>query len=182
LSLAWPSPLSLPTNRDAIDNLAYFKAGGQCGLQTKRGCNRRCVYCADPLSKGATIRLRNPAEVADEAEALLARGIDVLHICDSEFNVPRNHAYAVCEEFNQRSLRKRLHISASLGERPAELIQDLIAGDKRVFGPMQEAPSEATNSNLSTDHNYNDNTELVKAINEGARGTYWDILRKLRGD
>jgi radical SAM superfamily enzyme YgiQ (UPF0313 family) len=106
---AWPSPLSLPANRDAIDNLAYLKAGGQCGLETKRGCNRQCVYCADPLAKGSTIRPRDPSEVADEAEALLSQGIDVLHLCDSEFNVPRNHALAVCEEFDRRALGERLH-------------------------------------------------------------------------
>ena len=316
---AWPAPLSLPTNRDAIDNLAYLKRGGQCGLETKRGCNRQCLYCADPLAKGAKVRLRNPSEVADEVQSLLAKGIDVLHLCDSEFNIPRSHAYAICEEFNRRSFGKRLrwytymavlpfdaelakamskagcvgidftgdsacplmlktyrqphlkedlasavrlcrdngiavmidllfggpgetpktvaetidfikqidpdcagaplgvriypgtemarivrnegsletnpnirrkysgavdffkptfYISASLGERPAELVQDLIAGDKRFFGPMLEAAE----NNLSTDHNYSDNTELVESINRGARGAYWDILRKLRRD
>lgn len=316
---AWPAPLSLPTNRDAIDNLAYLKRGGQCGLETKRGCNRQCLYCADPLAKGAKVRLRNPSEVADEVQSLLAKGIDVLHLCDSEFNIPRDHAYAICEEFNRRSFGKRLrwytymavlpfdaelakamskagcvgidftgdsacplmlktyrqphlkedlasavrlcrdngiavmidllfggpgetpktvaetidfikqidpdcagaplgvriypgtemarivtnegsletnpnirrkysgavdffkptfYISASLGERPAELVQDLIAGDKRFFGPMLEAAE----NNLSTDHNYSDNTELVESINRGARGAYWDILRKLRRD
>lgn len=104
----WPYPLSLPTRRDAIDNLAYFGAGGQCGVETKRGCNRRCIYCADPLSKGATIRPRDPVEVADEAEALLAQGIDVVHLCDSEFNLPGDHALAVCEEFIRRAIGRRL--------------------------------------------------------------------------
>jgi len=313
----WPAPLSLPTNRDAIDNLAYLKRGGQCGLETKRGCNRQCLYCADPLAKGAKVRLRNPSEVADEVQSLLAEGIKILHLCDSEFNIPRSHAYALCEEFNRRSFGKRLrwytymavlpfdaelaeamskagcvgidftgdsacplmlktyrqphlkedlasavrlcrdngiavmidllfggpgetpktvaetidfikqidpdcagaplgvriypgtemarvvgnegspetnpnicrkysgavdffkptfYISSSLGERPAELVQDLIAGDQRFFGPMLEAAE----NNLSTDHNYSDNTELVESINRGARGAYWDILRKLR--
>lgn len=105
---AWPSQLSLPTSRDVIDNFSYFKRGGQCGLETKRGCNRPCLYCADPLAKGPTIRLRGPSEVADEAVALLAKGIDVLHFCDSEFNIPQSHALAVCEEFIRRSLGKRL--------------------------------------------------------------------------
>jgi len=320
---AWPKQLSLPTNRDAIDNPAYFKRGGQCGLETKRGCDRRCIYCADPLAKGPKVRLRNPSEVADEAETLLAKGIDVLHLCDCEFNIPRSHAYAVCEEFSRRSLGKRLrwytymavvpfdaelaeamakagcvgidftgdaacpsmlktyrqphlkedlasavrlcrangikvmidlllggpgetpetlaetinfikqidpdcagaplgiriysgtemariataegtaeknpnlrrkysgpvdffkptfYISASLGEQPAELIRDLIAGDKRFFGPMTESVKEASQSNLSADHNYNENMQLVEAIKKGARGAYWHILRQLRGN
>jgi radical SAM superfamily enzyme YgiQ (UPF0313 family) len=317
---AWPKPLTLPTERDAIDNPAYFKKGGQGGIETKRGCNRNCIYCADPLSKGTALRLREPAEVANEAESLLAQGIDVLHLCDSEFNIPHSHALAVCEEFNHRGLGKRLrwftymavtpfdaklanamskagcvginftgdsaspsmlktygqthrkedlasavqlcrennikvmidlllggpgetpetvaetisllkrinpdcagaplgvriypdtemarimeregppetnpnirrkydgpvdffqptfYISQALGLRPAEFVRDLIAGDKRFFEPMPETIEE---SQVSTDHNYNDNTELVEAIKNGARGAYWDILRQIRGN
>lgn len=318
---AWPSHLSLPTKRNAIDNEIYFKQGGQCGIETKRGCNRKCIYCADPIAKGTSLRLREPAEVADEVENLLAKGIDVLHLCDSEFNIPLNHALAVCKEFNRRSLGKRLrwytymsvvpfdaelakamrkagcvgidftgdsgcpsmlktyhqphlkedlalavrlchkngikvmldlllggpgetpetvtetidfirqispdcagaplgvriypdtemarlvtaegpletnpnirrkypgpvdffkptfYISASLGDRSADLIQDLIAGDQRFFGPTPETPPLAAEGTLSTDHNYNDNAVLVDAIKKGARGAFWDILHQLR--
>jgi len=318
---AWPEPLSLPTGRDAVDNLGYFKRGGQCGLETKRGCNRQCIYCADPLAKGRELRLRDPSQVADEAEGLLDKGIDVLHLCDCEFNIPRNHALAVCEEFNRRSLGKRLqwytymavvpfdaelaeamsrvgcvgidftgdaacplmlnayrqphhkedlasavglcrsnnikvmidlllggpgetsetvaetidfikqidpdcagaplgirlypgtgmasivaaegpleenpnihrkydgpidffqptfYISSSLGKQPGKPVQDLLAGDKRFFGPAVEPAWELAEANLPGDHNYNDNTELVEAIKKGARGAYWHILRKLR--
>jgi len=312
---AWPQPLSLPTSRDAIDNPTYLARGGQCGIETKRGCNRPCIYCADRLAKGTTVRLRRPAEVADEAGTLLEQEVDVLHICDSEFNIVPEHAYTVCEEFIHRRLGDRLrwytylavtpfdaqlartmsragcagidftgdsasplilknlrqqhtkedlasavrlckengitvmldlllggpgetadtaketidfvkkinpdcagaplgvriypgtemaqiaaaegpmetnpnikrkydgqvdlfrptfYISQALGDRPAELIKDIIAGDKRFFEPISEADTAAT------DHNYNDNTELVEAIKAGARGAYWDILRKIR--
>ncbi len=105
---SWPGQLSLPTNRDQIDNLTYFKKGGQCGIETKRGCNRGCIYCADHLAKGKTVRLREPSEVADEAQSLIVQGVEVLHLCDAEFNIPRNHAYAVCEEFIRRSIGKSL--------------------------------------------------------------------------
>jgi radical SAM superfamily enzyme YgiQ (UPF0313 family) len=105
---AWPGQLYLPTNRDQIDNPAYFERGGQCGLETKRGCNRGCIYCADHLAKGKTARLRQPSEVADEVQSLIAQGIEVLHTCDAEFNIPREHAYAVCEEFIRRSIGKSL--------------------------------------------------------------------------
>ena len=310
-----PERLSLSTSRNAIDNATYFKRGGQVGIETKRGCNRNCIYCADRLSKGTSNRLRLPAEVVDEAESLLAQGIDVLHICDSEFNIPGQHAMAICEEFIRRGLGRRLkwytymavvpfdadlavamrkagcigidftgdsaspamlktyrqphtpetiasavrlckdygikvmidlllggpgetpqtakqtidfikqinpdcagaplgvriypgtemvnivaaegqletnpnihrkytgpldlfrptfYISHLLGERPARLIKDLIAGDKRFFEPIDETDA------IATDHNYNDNTELVNAIKAGARGAYWDILHKLR--
>lgn len=313
---AWPDELSLTAERNVFDNVAYFERGGQCGLETKRGCNRQCLYCADPLSKGSSVRTRNPAEVADEVEALLAQGIDVLHTCDAEFNLPRSHALAVCEEFIRRSLGERVrwyaylagtpfdaelagamrkggcvgidftgdaasglmlstyrqphraadlekavqlcrdngikvmidlllggpgeapetvaetiafmkrigpdcvgaslgiriypgtgmvetvlaegpleanpairrkytgpfdffrptfYISKELGSEPARLVKDLVAGDERFFEPMEEKTGAD-----ATDHNYNDNTELVDAIGQGARGAYWDILHHLR--
>ncbi|UCG59162.1 MAG: radical SAM protein [Phycisphaerales bacterium] len=315
---AWPWPLSLPTSRTAINNLAYLQQGGQCGIETKRGCDRNCIYCADPLAKGPTLRLRKPREVADEVESLIAQGVDVLHLCDSEFNISRKHASEICGEFIRRSLRDKVrwytymavrpfdaelakvmrlagcvgidftgdsastsvldyyraghrredlasavrlcrdngikvmidlllggpgetpetlaetidyvkkigpdaagaplgvrvypgtemadilaregpaetnpnvrrkyhgpvdlfeptfYISQALGPEPARLVKDLIAGDKRFFEPMEELPQTA---GPSTDHNYNENLELVEAIEGGARGAYWDILRRLR--
>ena len=318
---SWPSSISLATARDFIDNLSYFKQGGQCGLETKRGCDRTCIYCADPLAKGTKLRLRDTAEVADEVQSLLSQGIDVLHLCDSEFNVPRSHAYAICEELNRRSLGDRVHwyaymspvpfdeelaeemaragcvginftgdsgcpsmlrtyqqqhkkeditsavrlcrknkiavmidllfggpgetpqtvqetidfirkispdcagaalgvriypnttmgkivaqkpregtdfnihrkytgpidllrptfyISKALGEHPAELVRDLICGDQRFFEPAVETDRKATEDSGSANYNYNENLLLVQAIQKGARGAYWDILRQFR--
>jgi len=318
---SWPDSISLATNRDFIDNWSYFKLGGQCGLETKRGCNRSCIYCADPLAKGSKLRLRNPSEVADEVNSLLQQGIDVLHFCDSEFNIPRNHAYAVCEELNRRSLgsnfrwyaylspvpfdaelagimaeagcvgidftgdsacesmlqtyrqqhtredlaaavelcrsnniavmidlllggpgetpetveetiefikkinpdcagaalgiriypgthmetivatelhvgkevnirrkysgpidlfQPTFYISEALGENPAELVRELIGGDERFFEPEVESKFQTTEGDIDSGYNYNKNQPLVQAIEKGARGAYWDILRRLR--
>lgn len=128
---AWPAPLSVPTARDALDNGRYFRLGGQIGLETKRGCDRRCVFCADVLAKGSRVRTRSPAEVADEAEALLVQGIDVLHLCDAEFNIPYPHAMAVCEEFARRRLGERLRWYAYLAAVPFD---DALAGTMRRAG------------------------------------------------
>lgn len=93
-----------PRSRSNVDNKRYFTAGGQGGLETKRGCPGGCIYCADPLGKGRNMRLRAPRDVADEVETLLAQGLDCLHICDSEFNIPYEHAVAVCAELTDRGL------------------------------------------------------------------------------
>jgi len=319
-SPAWPDRPTVPTGRDAVDNAVYFRRGGQIGLETKRGCHRRCIYCADPLAKGTRLRLRDPAEVADEVEALLAQGIDVLHLCDAEFNLPPDHARAVCDEWIRRGLGDRVrwyaylavtpfdaelarrmaragcvginftsdsasaamlatyrqphrqadlaaavtlcrrnriavmldmllggpgetpetiaetirffrqidpdcagaalgmrlypgtpvaamlaaegppetnpnirrhyqgpvdllrptfYVSAALGERPARLVRELIAGDPRFFEPQDEFAAEEPDG--QGDHNYNANEALAAAIANGARGAYWDILRKMRG-
>lgn len=311
---AWPSPISVPTERDVADNATYFRLGGQVGLETKRGCPRQCLYCADPLAKGRSSRLRDPREVADEVAGLVARGIDVLHLCDAEFNIPIDHARDVCRALIDRQLGERIrwyaylavvpldaelvrlmrragcaginftsdsahpamlamyrqphgpddlrravelvraegmavmldlllggpgetpetlaesirffrriepdcvgagvgvrvypgteavtvlggeaamqrdpgirrryggpidllqptfYISPALGKRPASLVRELIDGDSRFFEPLDDAGDEG-------DHNYNDNASLASAIAAGARGAYWDILRRMR--
>jgi len=316
---AWPHELSVPTARDTVDNATYFRLGGQIGVETKRGCYRQCVYCADPLAKGPAARTRSPGEVADEVEALLAQGVDVLHLCDSEFNVPADHALAVCDELVRRRLPRRVrwytymavtpfdaelarrmalagcvginftgdaaaqsmlafyrqphrkedlaravslcrkhdmavmldlllggpgetpdtlaetirfvkqigpdcagaalgirvypntalarillaegpleansgirrrydgpidllqptfYIAPALGDRPAQLVRELIDRDDRFF-PPEDGTGDAE-SDAQGDHNYNENQILADAIAAGARGAYWDILRKLR--
>ena len=317
----WPPVITLSTARDSVDNVRYFREGGQCGLETKRGCNRNCIYCADPLAKGNTLRLRDPGEIADEAQSLLSQGIDVLHLCDAEFNVPGHHAKAICEELVNRSLGDRIrwyaylspspfdaelaramaragcvginftgdsgcesmlrtyrqqhgredlaaavklcrlnniavmvdlllggpgetpetiretidfvkhinpdcagaslgvrvyphtametivanelrngndtgirrrydgpidlfkptfYISGALGQRPAEMVRDLIGGDQRFFEPALDAAPLESPDDDAANYNYNENTLIADAISNGARGAYWDILRRLR--
>jgi tryptophan 2-C-methyltransferase len=327
---AWPEAIDPPTQRDAVDNAAYFRRGGQIGLETKRGCPRQCAYCADPLAKGRSSRRRSPRAVADEVESLLRQGIDVLHLCDSEFNLPPRHALEVCDELIRRRLggrvrwyaylavtpfderlasrmaaagcaginftsdaahpamlaaygqthtradlaeavrlcrrhgiavmldmllggpgetpetlaetiaafkqlepdcagaalglrlypgtpvvqaltaagpletnpglrrryegpvdlvRPTFYLSPDLGPRPARRVRELIGGDPRFFepeaepedDPAGEAGRPRTADAGSGDHNYNANQALCNAIAAGARGAYWDILRRLRG-
>ena len=108
------APANLPLDglpsmrRRRVDNPRYFRRGGQAGFETKRGCPGRCTYCADPVAKGRQTRLRSPEAVADEVQALLAQGIDHLHTCDGEFNMPADHALAVCRELARRGLGGKL--------------------------------------------------------------------------
>jgi radical SAM superfamily enzyme YgiQ (UPF0313 family) len=317
---AWPQTLQVPTERDVVENAAYFVRGGQIGVETKRGCPRSCSYCADPLAKGRTHRLREPSEVAREVASMADRGWDVLHLCDAEFNLPPEHALAVCDALIERRLGERVrwyaylavvpfsdelagrmrragcvginftsdsthpamlsvyrqphrreditlavarcraqgitvmldlllggpgetpetvaesianikamepdsvgaalgirlypgtrmeallgaegpleanrglrrhysgpidllqptfYISPALGDRPAGLVRDLIGDDPRFFPPEEEAG--AGRMPAAGDHNYNANRGLIEAIAAGARGAYWDILRRLRG-
>jgi radical SAM superfamily enzyme YgiQ (UPF0313 family) len=85
------------SDRNAVDNLRYFSEGGQGSIETKRGCNKGCIYCADPIAKGRKIRVKAPAVVIEELKKLYLQGVDCLHICDSEFNNPPEHAAAVCK-------------------------------------------------------------------------------------
>ena len=99
--------LSAP-KRDTIDNRRYFIEGGMAGIESKRGCPQRCIYCADPLSKGKRLRLRSPQSIGDEMEALLEMGIDYFHFCDSEFNIAEEHARGICLELIARGLGDKI--------------------------------------------------------------------------
>ena len=94
--------------RKFVDNRKYFNDGGQGNIETKRGCNRNCIYCADPVAKGRKIRLRNPEKVVNELEALLDEGVNCFHFCDSEFNLPEEHAKAVCQQIINRGIVKKI--------------------------------------------------------------------------
>jgi radical SAM superfamily enzyme YgiQ (UPF0313 family) len=302
-----------PRKRALVENATYFRAGGQAGFETKRGCPMACVYCADPVTKGATTRLLPPAAVAAELATLLAQGIDHFHTCDSEFNLPRPHAVDVCQAILAAGLAERIrwyayctptpfdeemaglfkragcaginfgadsgsadmlrrlgrhftpddllqtarlcrrhsipimvdlllggpgetpetvrqsielmrrakpdcvglslgmrvypgtamarrvqsegdpaahpglhgvkqgnphllqplfYVAPALGGGLGDLVREQVAGDERFF-LAEDAPDHAN-------YNYNDNTPLVQAIAQGARGAYWDILRKMR--
>lgn len=105
----WRSPAELPSmSRQWVDNRRYFQHGGQAGFETRRGCSCGCTYCADPVAKGNCVRLRPPRAVVDELERLLDQGINVLHTCDGEFNIPYKHAMDVCAEISRRGLGDRL--------------------------------------------------------------------------
>ncbi len=100
---------AMPLSRRAwLDNARYWREGGQGGFETKRGCGAGCIYCADPLSKGRAVRLRDPRDVAQEIANLVAQGVAHLHTCDAEFNMPRSHALAVCDAIIETGLAERV--------------------------------------------------------------------------
>ena len=95
-------------NRGFIDNRFYFSRGGMGGFESKRGCDRSCVFCADPVAKGRMMRPRSPESVTEELQRLLTLGVTHFHTCDSEFNHPREHAEAICREFIRRGLGRKI--------------------------------------------------------------------------
>lgn len=96
--------LPLPA-REFLDNKRYLNDGGMGNIQTKRGCDRKCIYCTYPTIEGRTLRFRSPEKVVNEIEMLINQyGIDYLHFSDSTFNIPNDHAIAVCKEMIRRGV------------------------------------------------------------------------------
>ena len=296
-----------PRERSFIDNARYYREGGQAGFETRRGCPMSCTYCADPVAKGRRSRLLPPRMVVGELRALLAQGIDHVHACDCEFNLPVDHAREICNAIIADGLAERIRWYAYCSPAPfdaetarlfrragcagidfgvdsgnAQMLKRLgrafttedlsatartcaeagipfmydlllgapgetretmrdsmefvrglpvdcvgvsvgvrvyegtaLAAEVRTAGPLESNPAlhgaRIDNEHLLRpvfylapvlgadipafladlvghdqrfflpgDYNYNDNTRLTTAIAEGARGAYWDILRKMR--
>jgi radical SAM superfamily enzyme YgiQ (UPF0313 family) len=94
--------------RDLADNETYYSKGGMGSIETKRGCNRNCIYCADPLIKGKKIRIRPIRTVIKEINNLVKKGIDYLHFCDSEFNNPLGQAKELLNQIIEDGLADKI--------------------------------------------------------------------------
>ncbi len=112
------SGISGGRSRAYINNNLYFRLGGQGSIETKRGCNMSCKYCADPVAKGRKVRTVNPSEVAGELNSLINQGVNVIHLCDSEFNIPYEHAVEVCKTLIENKTADRARWYAYLSPAP----------------------------------------------------------------
>jgi radical SAM superfamily enzyme YgiQ (UPF0313 family) len=82
-----------PPDYDCVPLKTYHPNQG--AMVTSRGCPYTCIFCTRPF--GRTWRGRTPAQVAAEAEALLARGANILHIMDDLFTYDRTRVFTICE-------------------------------------------------------------------------------------
>jgi len=83
-----------------------------------------------------------------------------------------NPALHGAKEGNPGFLKPVFYISPELGEQIVAYLHEIVGGDERFFLP--------SNEQVASNYNYNENTVLIDAIRAGARGAYWDILRRLR--
>jgi radical SAM superfamily enzyme YgiQ (UPF0313 family) len=94
-----------PPAWELLDVPLYSKLPFGVGVETKRGCALACAYCPYPFLSGRGYRLKSPSAVADEIQNLhQGHGVKEFTFVDSVFNLPRQHAQAVCEELLARKL------------------------------------------------------------------------------
>ncbi|WP_429886622.1 B12-binding domain-containing radical SAM protein [Geoalkalibacter halelectricus] len=91
-----PAICQVPDYRRWLDIRAYRSRLATVPLQTKTGCEFRCVYCTYPGIEGHTCNLKDPGSVADAVMRLSASGFHEIEIVDSVFNAPLDHALNVC--------------------------------------------------------------------------------------
>lgn len=78
------------------------------GVETTRGCPRRCAYCNYPFLNGQVLRRKPPEVVADEVAYLVSEfQVRAFTFTDSRFNEDPAHARAICEALLRRRLPVR---------------------------------------------------------------------------
>jgi radical SAM superfamily enzyme YgiQ (UPF0313 family) len=104
---------SLPfPDREAIDHRLYLDAwkthhgASSINLITARGCPYRCNWCSHAVY-GFTHRRRSPENVADEAQAIVARyDPDQLWYADDVFTISHPWLEAYAAELGRRRIRR----------------------------------------------------------------------------
>lgn len=130
-----------------VDWRFYERHGSTWPIQAKRGCPLGCVYCAYPRIEGACHRLRDVGDIVDEIKevARTARP-KTFEIVDSTFNVPIDHALALCEEVVRRDLGVRLTATTV---NPLVVSRELFTLMKRAgFTSMMVTPEAASDRTL----------------------------------
>ena len=166
------------SRRDTVDNLGYFHEGGMVGFETKRGCGQACHYCADPIAKGTRVRVRSPEDVARELKGLAVKGISCFHTCDSEFNVPPDHALEVCKEIVRKKLGDQITWYAYAS--PFGFSKELAHWMKKAgcvgidFGV--DSGSEMMLKNLGRNHTTKDICTVAKICHDYGFAFMFDLL------
>jgi len=95
----WDGNLARGLHKESSYVPFYLKNGGMLNLQTKRGCNFKCIYCTYPHIEGKKLRLIPPKEVADTALWIEKTGAKYFFVTDSAFNADYRHSIAVARAF-----------------------------------------------------------------------------------
>ena len=149
--------------------LDYYRPCSVIGIQTKRGCPHRCVYCSYPTLEGAELRCREPGAVADEVEKLhVAHGVTKFFFTDSVFNDKAGHYLSIAEEM----LRRDLPVAWSAFFCPKKIERSTLAFLKRAGLESIEigtdAASDRTIAGLAKPFGFDDVLALQDACRQEA--------------
>jgi anaerobic magnesium-protoporphyrin IX monomethyl ester cyclase len=114
--------LPLPYPERWLDLARYARWGGAVGIQTKRGCALKCTYCAYNAIEGACYRLKSMDRIALEIAEAVRGGAREIEFIDSTFNLPLDHALAVCRMLAQKKFPVRF---STMGINPLGATEEL---------------------------------------------------------
>jgi len=116
--------------------------------------------------------------VVDEVQSLLHRGIAHFHTCDSEFNLPIEHAEMVCQEIIKGGLGDRIHWYAYASPTPfsEELMRFMKGAGCAGIDFGVDSGSDVILKNLGRRHRKKDVRELAKLCHDYDMTFMYDLL------
>ncbi|THB67725.1 MAG: radical SAM protein [Desulfovibrio sp.] len=102
-------------------------------VRTRRGCNRKCSYCVEPLIEGRKYRFRETFDVVQELQTLAQSPgkIAKIFFADTEFNLPdEQYAIQLMRDITKAGLDSSFHFATQVAAKPfsrefAELAAEL---------------------------------------------------------
>ncbi|MBI4744391.1 MAG: radical SAM protein [Actinobacteria bacterium] len=80
------------------------------GIQTKRGCVQKCIFCLYRFIEGTKVRNRSPKAIADEIEMLNKKyNVKKIWFTDAQF-CSNKDSVGICEETLDEIIRRRVKI------------------------------------------------------------------------
>jgi len=165
-------------DRDLVDNKKYFDEGGMGNVETKRGCNRKCIYCADPLIKGKRLRVRPVKTVINEIKKLISKKINYIHFCDSELNIPQDHTTELLKQIIENKLGDKIRWYSYMSPVPFDegLIKLLKRSGCEGINFGVDSTHEIILKNLGRDHNLEDLEKISKLCSKHKIKFMFDLL------
>jgi anaerobic magnesium-protoporphyrin IX monomethyl ester cyclase len=142
-----------PPRRDLVTHAPYIASSFvSVGVQSKRGCALHCIHCSDTFLAGNSVRTRPAVDVVDEIQDLVENHqVSQFFFCDQIFNIPPDHAIAICKEIVRRDLR--VSWSAWFNENKNTLPDELMIWLKRAgCGILSFSPDHVDNRMLKSLH------------------------------
>ena len=139
----------------------YMDHGKVVSIQTKRGCNKKCIYCSYPFLEGRDLRMRTASCVVDDIEQLMAEHEDsYIFFVDSVFNDSEGYYRELIEEM----LRREINIPWTAFFTPGgELDDEIVAKMKQTGLDAAEigadASTDVTLKGIGKDFKWNDVVE-----------------------
>lgn len=162
-----------------VDLRPYQKMGSSIGIQTKRGCRQRCIYCTyNQVLEGNILRLRSPRDVVDEIEEALRKyDTESFEFVDSVFNDPQEHCTEILEEIVKRPWRARF---TAMGVNPKGLDHRFLQLMRRAgFTSLMITPESASPTmirNYRKGFTIDDVIHAAEAVNKSRFMSMWFFL------
>lgn len=167
---------SLPTpSKEILDINQYRGNPYATGVQSKRGCCFKCIYCLHQFFMGNSYRLRTPRKVVGEIEELVDKyGVNSFYFTDPVFNFPLDHGRKICREIIRRKISVRWEAAFRPESMNAEFMKEAVKAGCQLFDFSPDGASNEAMQALGKDFRLEHVERTIDLISrtEGANVTY----------